>query len=68
NGLEMPILFMVGEGNLHEIKGAITYPNVGNDVHVSVIPFASHLVHIDQPEIYTNILEQFIFKNEQRSN
>ncbi|PEL06756.1 alpha/beta fold hydrolase [Bacillus sp. AFS017336] len=68
SGLKMPILFMVGEGNLHEIKGTITYPNADNDIHVAVIPFASHLVHIDQPEIYTNILEKFISQYELHIN
>ncbi|MEH7511667.1 alpha/beta hydrolase [Gottfriedia acidiceleris] len=63
SGLEMPILFMVGEGNMNEVKGAIIYPNAVSNVHVSVIPFASHLVHIDQPVLYTKILEEFLSRN-----
>src|SRR5699024_9920139 len=43
-----------------EKKGALYYLSIKNDVHVSIIPFASHLVHIEQPEIYTKILEAFI--------
>ncbi|RCW76942.1 alpha/beta fold hydrolase [Saliterribacillus persicus] len=57
-----PILFMVGEGNKTETKGALFYPSIKDDVHVSIIPFASHLVHSEQPDIYTKILEKFINK------
>lgn len=62
DGINSPILFMVGEGNKSETKGAVLYPLIKEDVHVSIIPFASHLVHSEQPEIYTKILEVFISK------
>jgi len=62
SGLKVPTLFIVGEGNVNETKGAVIYPKVNQDIHVSVIPFASHLVHIEQPEIYTKILEMFLSK------
>ncbi|BCB05162.1 alpha/beta fold hydrolase [Bacillus sp. KH172YL63] len=61
--LSAPTLLMVGEGNEYETAGAQIYPKMNKRVHVSVIPFASHLVHAEQPEIYTKILEQFILKN-----
>jgi len=60
DGITSPILYMVGEGKEAEMKGVLYYPSIKNDVHVSIIPFASHLVHVEQPEIYTKILEVFI--------
>lgn len=62
NGINAPILYMVGEGFKNETKGAIVYPRMKENVHVSIIPFASHLVHTEQPHIYTIILEEFINK------
>ncbi|UOQ45169.1 alpha/beta hydrolase [Halobacillus salinarum] len=59
--IKAPILYIVGEGNAHEVTGAVYYPKYSK-VHVSVLPFASHLVHSEQPEIYTKILENFLHK------
>lgn len=59
---DFPVLFIVGEGNQHETIGATIYPKENKNVHVAVVPFAAHLVHADQPEIYTQILENFINK------
>ncbi|MFG6118730.1 alpha/beta fold hydrolase [Thalassobacillus sp. B23F22_16] len=60
DGITAPILYMVGEGNKAETKGANIYPSMKANIHVAIIPFASHLVHTHQPEIYTKILEQFL--------
>lgn len=60
DGINSPVLYMVGEGNKGETKGAILYPLLKEDVHVSIIPFASHLVHSEQPEIFTKVLDAFI--------
>lgn len=60
SGITSPILYMVGEGLEAETKGALYYPTIKEDVHVSIIPFSSHLVHLEQPEIYTKILEKFV--------
>jgi pimeloyl-ACP methyl ester carboxylesterase len=58
--IEKPILFIVGEGNVSETKGVLIYPEMKSHVHVSVIPFASHLVQDQQPEIYNRILDGFL--------
>jgi pimeloyl-ACP methyl ester carboxylesterase len=58
--LKMPVLFIVGEGNINETKGAIIYPQTSKLVHVSIIPFAAHLVHSEQPHIYNEILKNFL--------
>ncbi len=62
NTISSPVLYMVGEGNKAETKGAITYPSIKEDIHVCILPFASHLVHTEQPEIYSTILEQFLIQ------
>ncbi|MED1865386.1 alpha/beta hydrolase [Fictibacillus nanhaiensis] len=61
--MNLPILFVVGEGNVNETKGAIIYPKLNKHVRVSIIPFAAHLVHSEQPEIYSKILGVFLNKN-----
>ncbi|WP_137790122.1 alpha/beta hydrolase [Bacillus sp. E(2018)] len=61
--IHLPILFVVGEGNVNETKGALLYPKFNKYVHVSIIPFAAHLVHSEQPEIYTKIIEVFLNKH-----
>lgn len=60
--LDVPLLFMVGEGNQHEVRGAVVYKEQSDLVQVAVLPFASHLVHIQQAELYSMILSQFLIK------
>ncbi|WP_404350107.1 alpha/beta hydrolase [Sutcliffiella horikoshii] len=59
-GLEMPTLFMVGEENVIEAKGALNVYGLSKLFHVSVIPFGGHLVHSEQPEVYNQILNGFL--------
>lgn len=60
DALNMPILIMVGEGKPDEVKTAMIYPETNMNVHVSIIPFTGHLVHDEQPEVYTKVLEVFL--------
>ena len=39
--------------------GATIYPKQNEQIHIAVVPFAGHLVHNEQPELYTKILEVF---------
>lgn len=57
---EFPVLFIVGENKSNETIGASIYPKVNPNVRVAIVPFAGHLVHVEQPEIYTKIVEVFI--------
>lgn len=57
-----PVLYIVGENNAHETVGATIYPKENKHIHVAIIPFAGHLVHEDQPVIYTNVVEAFLKK------
>lgn len=36
-GITSPVLFIVGEGNKDETKGALFYPSIKDDVHISII-------------------------------
>ncbi len=58
--LEMPTLFLVGEERELETKGIEVYPAMNDKIHVSVIPFAGHNVHLEQPELYSSILALFL--------
>ncbi|PFA69200.1 alpha/beta hydrolase [Bacillus sp. AFS015802] len=58
--IRAPILYMVGEGNKAEVATAAKYQRVHPHVHVCVIPFASHLVHEQKPERYTEVLLDFL--------
>ncbi|GGH87231.1 hypothetical protein GCM10007096_36780 [Pullulanibacillus pueri] len=58
--LQCPTLLMVGEDFAHETQGAMIYPKMNKHIHVAIIPFAGHLVHDEQPELYTSILEKFL--------
>lgn len=60
DGVHVPVLFMVGEGNHDEVKSASKYQRMHENVHVSVLPFASHLVHSEQPSLYTEMLTAFL--------
>ncbi|MCA1058798.1 alpha/beta hydrolase [Rossellomorea aquimaris] len=55
-----PTLFLVGESNSSETDGAVSVARQNNNVHCAVIPFAGHLVHIEQSEIYRVMLDQFL--------
>jgi pimeloyl-ACP methyl ester carboxylesterase len=59
-----PILFIVGEGNQNETVGATLLPRLNKNIHVAIIPFAAHLVHLNQPKIYTDVLEEFLKQSE----
>lgn len=58
--LHMPVLYLVGEENAHETIGATIYPKMNENIHVAIIPFAGHVVHLDQPELYNKMVEEFI--------
>ena len=62
--LEFPVLFIVGENKSNETIGASIYPKVNPNIRVAIVPFVGHLVHVEQPEIYTKIVEVFIKKAE----
>lgn len=62
SGLKMPTLFMVGEENAIEAKGAVKVYGLSKLFHVSVIPFAGHLVHSEQPKLYNQTLNGFLEK------
>ena len=40
--------------------GTLYDPKINPNVRVAIVPFARHLVHAEQPEIYTKIVEVFM--------
>lgn len=66
-GIQSPVMLIVGEGNPSETEGAISYRAMQDNVHISVIPFASHLVHSEQPELHSTILKLFLENIEKNS-
>lgn len=59
---EFPVLFIVGENKQNETIGASIYPELNPNIRIAIVPFKGHLVHTEQPEIYTKIVEVFIKK------
>jgi len=62
HSIQCPSLLLVGEDKAHEVMGVIEYPKRNENFHVAVLPFAGHLVHQDQPLLYSKIVESFINK------
>ncbi|WP_026677332.1 alpha/beta fold hydrolase [Fictibacillus gelatini] len=58
--LTMPVLFIVGEQLQHEVEGVLTYKKLLPHANIAILPFAGHLVHDEQPDLYTHVLHQFL--------
>lgn len=61
--LTMPVLYLVGEERELEVSATITYKQLNPNINIGILPFARHLVHKEQPEMYSRILLNFIGKN-----
>ncbi|PFR51375.1 alpha/beta fold hydrolase [Bacillus cereus] len=58
--LQVPILCIAGGDSEDEVTAATTFKQLNDNIHIAVIPFAGHLVHNDQPGIYSNIMSNFL--------
>ncbi|MGE7888410.1 alpha/beta fold hydrolase [Bacillus cereus] len=58
--LQVPALCVVGGDSEEEVTAATTFKQLNDNIHIAVIPFAGHLVHRDQSEIYSNIVSNFL--------
>lgn len=58
--LQIPTLCIAGGDAEDEVTATTTFKQLNENIHIAVIPFAGHLVHNDQPEIYSNILSNFL--------
>ncbi|MDX8367991.1 alpha/beta hydrolase [Cytobacillus sp. IB215665] len=58
--IKIPTLCIVGEKQELEVSAAITYKQLNASINIAVIPFAGHLVHREQPDLYSQILHTFI--------
>lgn len=62
----MQKMWKSGEDQVNEVKGAINYAQKNDNIHPAIIPFAAHLVHNEQPEVYTILMEKFLRKTQKR--
>ncbi|EOV9527247.1 alpha/beta fold hydrolase [Bacillus cytotoxicus] len=60
SSLQVPSLCIVGGESKAEVTAAMIFKELNPAIHIAVIPFASHLVHRDQPDVYSNILSKFL--------
>ncbi|HFK1452671.1 alpha/beta fold hydrolase [Bacillus pacificus] len=58
--LQIPTLCIAGGDSEDEVTAATTFKQLNGNIHIAVIPFAGHLVHNDQPKIYSDILSNFL--------
>lgn len=62
--LKAPTLCIVGEQQELEVFATVTYKQLNPHINISVVPFAGHLAHRDQPELYSRTLHTFIESRE----
>ncbi|MDW3036963.1 MULTISPECIES: alpha/beta fold hydrolase [Bacillus cereus group] len=58
--LQIPTLCIAGGDSEDEVTAATTFKQLNGNIHIAVIPFAGHLVHNNQPKIYSDILSNFL--------
>lgn len=57
---EIPTLILAGEQVGPEVKGISYYKEKYKHIHVAILPFAGHLIHRDQPDLFNKIIAQFL--------
>lgn len=60
SNLKVPTLCMVGGSSENEFSAALSFKRLNPSIHISIIPFAEHLVHREQPELYSQTLFTFL--------
>lgn len=60
--LEVPVLFIVGEGLPHEVKGVLKAKEMNGKINVAVVPFSGHLIHAEQPSVHAKFVEVLLEK------
>ncbi|WBL17168.1 alpha/beta fold hydrolase [Sutcliffiella sp. NC1] len=58
--LNTPALCLIGEEKELEVSATNTFKEMNQHIHLGIIPFAGHLVHRDQPDLYSQMLLTFI--------
>lgn len=58
--LTVPSLCIVGGASEDEFSAAVSFKQLNPAIHIATIPFAGHLVHREQPTLYTQMLYTFI--------
>ena len=60
SNIKNPTLCIVGEKENQEVSAALTYKKLNPKINISILPFAGHLVHRDQPDLYSQTLHTFL--------
>lgn len=60
----IPMLCISGGSSEKEVTNALNFRELNPDIHISIIPFAGHLVSEEQPLIYSQILHLFMRETE----
>lgn len=58
--ISVPMLCISGGSSKKEVANALNFKRLNPEIHISVIPFAGHLVSEDQPLIYAQTLHCFV--------
>lgn len=58
--ISVPMLCISGGSSEKEVANALNFKRLNPEIHISVIPFAGHLVSEDQPLIYAQTLHCFV--------
>lgn len=56
----VPMLCISGGSSKKEIANALNFKELNPEIHMSIIPFAGHLVSEDQPLVYSQTLYSFL--------
>lgn len=60
SSIKIPTICIYGEKQAIEVSAAMMYKELNQKFNISIIPFAGHLVHRDQPELYSETLYTFL--------
>ncbi|WP_433958148.1 alpha/beta fold hydrolase [Cytobacillus horneckiae] len=58
--IQLPTMCIAGGDVDREFEAALKYKELNQRINMAIIPFAGHLVHRDQPQIYSSTLEAFL--------
>ena len=58
--LVMPLLCIMGDELLREVEAAAEFKGLQPAMQLAILPSAGHLVHRDQPELYSLLIEKFL--------
>ncbi|MFA6804261.1 MAG: proline iminopeptidase-family hydrolase, partial [Candidatus Methanomethylophilaceae archaeon] len=58
--IKVPVLLICGDNDEAGVKSVKDFQTAFGDAYMAVIPYSSHMHHIEQPEIYKTIVNSFL--------